>query len=240
MSGRRTWDKEHYEKLAKERVATGEQAPSSSSSGAGDASKRAAAKEEFKAADDSAAGPMGSSRAFLKAREQHVDLDSKVGKSEIVNPTTAAGARGAGFWCEVCSCLLKDSVAYLDHINGKKHQRALGYSMRTERADVDSVKDRLAALKRKVSAVNAPKAPAIEDYESRLKAQIEEKEATKKRRKDEASEKAATEKAAAAAAEEGGGVAGAGGDGQERDEEQDEMAMMMGFGGFGGSKKKGK
>ena len=42
-----------------------------------------------------------------------------------------------GYWCDVCQCLLKDSMAYLDHINGKKHQRALGYSMRTERVGID-------------------------------------------------------------------------------------------------------
>lgn len=25
-----------------------------------------------------------------------------------------------GFFCEVCDCLLKDSAAYTDHLNGKK------------------------------------------------------------------------------------------------------------------------
>jgi hypothetical protein len=29
---------------------------------------------------------------------------------------------------QVCDCTLKDSVAWLDHINGKKHNRALGYA----------------------------------------------------------------------------------------------------------------
>ena len=79
-------------------------------------------KEEFLAAEDDRSGPMGSQRAFLKSREQKVDLDSKVGKVEIVNPTSADSSRGAGYWCEVCSCLLKDSVSYLDHINGRKRE----------------------------------------------------------------------------------------------------------------------
>jgi len=65
---------------------------------------------------------MGSERAFLKSRQQKLDLDTKVGKVEIINPTLADSSRGAGYWCEVCSCLLKDSVSYLDHINGRKRK----------------------------------------------------------------------------------------------------------------------
>jgi hypothetical protein len=32
-------------------------------------------------------------------------------------------------FAHVCDCTLKDSVAWLDHINGKKHNRALGYAV---------------------------------------------------------------------------------------------------------------
>jgi U4/U6.U5 tri-snRNP component SNU23 len=35
--------------------------------------------------------------------------------------------------------MVKDSANFLDHINGKKHQRALGMSMRVERATLDQV-----------------------------------------------------------------------------------------------------
>lgn len=68
---------------------------------------------------------MGSHRAYIKARQSNIDLESKVGKTELIAPTDAAQARGAGFWCEVCSCLLKDSSSYLDHINGKKRKQHL-------------------------------------------------------------------------------------------------------------------
>jgi U4/U6.U5 tri-snRNP component SNU23 len=65
---------------------------------------------------------MGSERAFIKARQGRIDLESKVGKTQIVASVDAVGSAAAGWWCEVCDCLLKDSVSYLDHINGKKRK----------------------------------------------------------------------------------------------------------------------
>jgi len=46
--------------------------------------------------------------------------------------------RGGGKWeespwyCEVCNVAVTNDVAWLDHINGRKHNRALGFSMRTK------------------------------------------------------------------------------------------------------------
>ena len=144
MAGvRRTWDKDYYEKRARDRAEQGDSFEEEDATTAGNKAKARRIikvsihfviadiinkyyifylhfQEEFLAADDGRSGPMGSQRAFLKSREQKVDLDSKVGKVEIVNPTSADSSRGAGYWCEVCSCLLKDSVSYLDHINGRK------------------------------------------------------------------------------------------------------------------------
>ncbi len=122
MAGvRRTWDKEYFEKKAKERS---EQGGELDTDGVASKAKKFI-KEEFKSAEKGAAGPMGSQRAFIKSREIKLDLDTKVGKTEIINPTNADSSRGAGFWCEVCTCLLKDSVSYLDHINGKKRKLAV-------------------------------------------------------------------------------------------------------------------
>ena len=118
MSFRRTWDKEYYEKKAKERAELGDsyQDPDETQ----DEKRRKLTREEFKPAEDGASGPMGSERAFLKSRENRIALDDKVGKVEIINPVTDANK--VGFYCEVCSCLLKDSASYLDHINGKRRK----------------------------------------------------------------------------------------------------------------------
>ncbi|KAI8378044.1 uncharacterized protein BYT42DRAFT_497570 [Radiomyces spectabilis] len=83
----------------------------------------------------------------LKAREEKIVLDANVGKIQVVQ-----SARQPGFYCKACDTVCKDSANYLDHINGRKHQMNMGVSMKIERASVDSVKDRLAMLKRKKEA----------------------------------------------------------------------------------------
>mmetsp|Transcript_28223 Transcript_28223/g.47483 ORF Transcript_28223/g.47483 Transcript_28223/m.47483 type:complete len:234 (+) Transcript_28223:78-779(+) len=233
MAGvRRTWDKDYYEKKAKERSELGDDYVDKDEVGPA-AKARKVMKEEFQQADSGAAGPMGSERAFLKARVGKLELDNKVGKTEVINPTSAGDYRGAGFWCEVCSCLLKDSSSYVDHINGKKHQRALGFSMRVERADVSSVKSRMEELKRKVanksSSSSQPRVSALEAYNARLQSDMEAKESLKQRLKQQAEErkreKKETETAEKEAQEDEGG-----------EEEDDEFKAMMGFSGFGTSK----
>lgn len=47
-------------------------------------------KEEFQPAPEDANRPIGSERAFLKAREQNLDLESKIGKTQIVSVEAAA------------------------------------------------------------------------------------------------------------------------------------------------------
>lgn len=161
---RRTWDKKAYEERAKARLAAEENGESTSNRKIPKESsifKTEVEKEEFQKADEGAMGPLNSKRAFLKARTQKVDLESKVGKTEIIDPSSAAisssvdvsisdgvtkSVTGVGWHCKVCDCFLKDSLTYLDHINGKKHQRALGYSMRTAKSTTSEVVNKLDEL----------------------------------------------------------------------------------------------
>ena len=79
------------------------------------------------------------SRPPDQTREKKVDLSSKLGKTQVVTAASTPSQQG-GWYCETCKCGLKDSINYLDHINGKKHQRELGYSMRVERSTVSQVR----------------------------------------------------------------------------------------------------
>jgi len=251
---RRTWDKGVYEARAKERAEQGGDEGGSGgeeedaatalarrrSKAEAAAAAAAAIKEEFLPAELGAAGPMGSARAFVKARQGKLDLDSNVGKTQIVTTAAIEAGVGAGYWCEVCSCVLKDSNAYLDHINGKKHQRALGFSMRVERVGADAVRSKLEALKQKLAAGSSSSSSS--SFSS-------------------SSSSGSGTTASAAAASSSSSTSSAGGDGaQALDEDQrkkrkrqeaearrlereaadletadPEIAALMGFGSFGGA-----
>ncbi|KAJ1911467.1 U4/U6.U5 snRNP associated protein, partial [Tieghemiomyces parasiticus] len=125
-SFRRTWDRDEYEKRARERSRLEREAEE-------DEDRKRKGLPPMKRQRFGAAVP---ERDLLRAREEKVNFEAALGK------TQAAGASGRqpGFYCKVCDCVLKDNVAYLDHINGKKHQRALGMSMKVERSTLEQVR----------------------------------------------------------------------------------------------------
>ena len=163
---RRTWDKDEYSARARDRAsaeaaaaASGATASAAAAAGAeavavgsssgvssgGDGSLVRHEPAPYRNAPAGVAGPAGSSRAYLHARTTEVDLEGKLGKRKLVTEATPVAATG-GYWCETCQCTLRDSLGYLDHINGKKHQRRHGVSMRVEKSSLGSVKARLALL----------------------------------------------------------------------------------------------
>jgi len=102
-------------------------------------------------------------RSNLKARDFKMILDSKLNKTVIVT-ANAPKSQQAGYYCEVCDVVLRDSNSFLDHMNSKKRtcsyallcllkrnadQLKLGMNMKVERATVSQVKDKLESLKRK-------------------------------------------------------------------------------------------
>lgn len=189
---RRKWDRSEYHKLAQERI-----------------------RNAIKAAEESKE-PL--QRENLKRREYKVDLDSKLGKSIVINKNTPTSQSG-GYYCNVCDCVVKDSINFLDHINGKKHQRNLGMSMKVERSTVDQVKKRFVVNKKKMEEKKKDF-----ELERRLREAKEEEERYKEHKKERRKDR--KRKAEDSADLDGEASAG-----------QPDLISVMGFAGFGGSKR---
>merc|ERR1712187_1059551 len=118
-----------------------------------------------------------SQRTYLKQRSVDLQLEKNLGKSAVVTQHTIKPLQG-GYWCSVCECLLKDSSTYLEHVNGRRHNRNLGMNMKVEKIGVDRIKEKLKAMKKE------PEAAAPEDIAARIQA-LEDEQEEKKRRKKE-------------------------------------------------------
>lgn len=213
---RRTWDRDEYERKAQERISSRKRKDNPD-----DAEVKAEETEETGDVKEQKLAAPPKKREMLKAREFKVDLESKVGKTVVIS-TAAPSSQAGGYYCEICDCLVKDSINYLDHINGKKHQRNLGMNMRVKRSTLDDVKARFEfKLKQRDETKQSY------DIEERIKELKEEEEKVKEYRKEKRKEK----KKKKNRKEESETV-------DDDDEAGDRMAAMMGFGSFGSSKKK--
>ena len=126
-TSRRTWDKEEFRQKANERDRN------EKANEAFDARKRKRLER------DPLHNGVIVERSELQQRNFQIDLASRLGKTQVVGANTPLNQQ-AGYYCAVCDCVLRDSMSYLDHINGKWHNRALGMTMRVEKSTVEQVR----------------------------------------------------------------------------------------------------
>ncbi|PAA88928.1 hypothetical protein BOX15_Mlig031251g3, partial [Macrostomum lignano] len=213
---RRKWDRDEFERLAQERVSRElDELRDSRSSGGGAKSRAGGSGAAVK-------------REELRPRLETPNLEANLNRSVVINKTSNKPSADAGYYCNVCDCVVKDSINFLDHINGKKHQRNLGMSMRVKRATLDDVKSKFSSLKRRQEAEE--KAYSFEDRVKEAEAAEERaKRARKERKRRRKEEKAAASSSGAA----GGGGGDVDGDDDGDADGQADIEKLFGFKGFG-------
>lgn len=235
---RREWDKAAFEERAKARLAEEE------------------TLEEERERAKTAPQPIVQ-RAPLQRRTEDLKLDTFAGTRQLITGAQAIAGQFAGaYHCKVCDCVLRDSANYLAHINGRKHTRMLGMSMRAERSTVEEVRARLDAHKEQRDAALEltpdQKAEAfLVNFDQRIQ-QREEEEWREAKEKRLAAKSKGKGEPVSDGHDAGGGYGestsaqrGAGPDAAAPSAEDPErMAMVaMGFdfavGGFGGSRRSG-
>ena len=213
-TARRTWDKEEFKHKAQEREDKAK---------ARDKEEVMDARRRKRLERDPLHQGLIVERSSLKQREYQIDLQSRLGKTQVVGLNTPLNQQ-AGYFCSVCDCILRDSQSYLDHINGKWHNRALGMTMKVEKVSVDQIKTKLEEVKRKKEAYN-PDDYLPDGFDRRIIEAEEAEERAKEERREKKKERRREKERLAEAGE---------GEGEGMDPD---MMVLMGFGGFGTSSK---
>ncbi|TKY86405.1 hypothetical protein EX895_004554 [Sporisorium graminicola] len=226
---RRTWDKEEFSRKAMSREKRQAELDSVN------AERRLQGLQPLKRLKSNAPEP----ELAMQQRRAPLGLERNQGKTLMVDLTSSdgKGQTGPGFYCEVCRKLLKDNLAYLDHINGRVHLMRIGQSTQQDRATLQDVQDMLDKLTREAEAAagGGGKNSAVYDFDRRIQqiAEQEEKEREakrEKRRQQKLLKRSASSNNEPQAAAEAGAAEG--------NDAEAAMIAAMGFGGFGSTKKR--
>merc|ERR1712141_308599 len=107
-----------------------------------------------------------SMRDPVQARDYKVDLDSGIGKTKAISYENGNnGKDSGGYYCSVCDVNVKDSRAYLNHLNGRRHQRNMGFNpYKIEASSVDDVRNKFKDLKQKRDELKKNGLQSFEEY----------------------------------------------------------------------------
>ncbi|EIW66526.1 hypothetical protein M231_02294 [Tremella mesenterica] len=225
---RKQWDKDEWAAKAKEKD---EEAIEKAKSA--EAALAKGLKPKFKDKED-----LPKPTKNMQQRTEDVGLNKDLNKTMLVQTTsTGKGPKGPGFYCDLCNRTLKDSLSYLDHLNGRMHLLHLGQSTKVSRSTLAQVREKIRQLREESSSRVTAK---NFDFNARLEQVrndgLEEKERRKEERKRKREEKKEEEMLS---------KMGVLGKKNKKDEEvekaqkdNEDITTMMGFGGFGGVKKR--
>lgn len=133
-----------------------------------------------------------------KARKESplAQFSDKIGKVQIYqkdvkSTSTTTTTSSHGFLCSTCKASFTSSDAYLDHCNGRVHQRNLGLSVKVERVnEVERVKSRLEMLtKKRYAAEEVIDSNSTDHFERQLQEAEESELKLKEYRKNRRNEK---------------------------------------------------
>lgn len=88
----------------------------------------------------------GPTESLKERKLESLGLEDTVSQKLMVTNESSKNQQG-GFYCQVCDCLLKDSRAYMDHVNGRNHNRMLGMMMNVEKVTVERVIAKMERIK---------------------------------------------------------------------------------------------
>ncbi|CAO1625328.1 unnamed protein product [Sympodiomycopsis kandeliae] len=160
----------------------------------------------------------------LQARSNALELDKDVGKTLMVEGDRRGGP---GYYCELCKRVCKDSIGYLDHINGRSHLRRLGQTTQVSTFTPEEIESHIEHLISTHPKLIHTQDHQQEEYDFKKRvALIAQQEAERLKNKKENRKK---KKQQQQQQKESSNTAAGGHD--------EEMMKMMGFGGFGSSKK---
>ncbi|KAJ1025633.1 hypothetical protein NDA18_003974 [Ustilago nuda] len=228
---RRTWDKVEFSRKAMSREKRQAELDSVN------AERRSQGLPPLKRLKPNAPEP----ELAMQQRRAPLGLEKNEGKTLMVDlAADGKGQTGPGFYCQVCRKLLKDNLAYLDHINGRVHLMRIGQSTQQDRATLEEVKEMLDDLRR-TRLGNSQQSQAY-DFDERIKkiAQLEQKEREakrEKRRQQRLAKKLGTQKLHKVEANVTDTPAANALNGSAGQEDGDAIIAAMGFGGFGSTKK---
>lgn len=199
-------------------------------------------KYDNKAPEGIEQNPENYKKFAAQSRGYGFDFDKGVGATNVVASMakrgSGAGNMNAGYYCSVCDCTLADSNSWLQHLNGRRHQRNLGMSVfKHTRSDVNEVKAAI-EMKKQTDVKKAEhydfkqKVKEVEEMENKLKQKykFEAKQRKKERKRQMRGEGSSSQ------GESDAKIPKTEEEVEAAEEEQDMMAMM-GFSGFNTTKK---